>query len=200
MALTSLITILAAAATTAHGAALHRRDDTQPVGTNPVGGFTVQHLGYQTADNSCSHRDLGFAGHIAGSWYAVYGDTLWCAAGVTDPDNDPSGFHGMVRDSVSALGSNPLSVHDLDLNGDTPVPHQNQFVPFNASWGETNSYGFGGTSIVETDADTATGAVYYLVVSGGGGGGDTLTLPPPSPLPPSPHYFSSNTNQLLTFT
>ena len=141
-------------------------DNTQPSGTNPIqsGAFTADYLGAQVADNSCTHRDLGFAGHIAGSWYAIYGDNLWCDAGVTDPTQDTSGFHGMVRDSVSLLGTDPLKVHDLNLNGDTPVAHPNQFVPFNGDWGEDGSTGFGGTSLVETDGGSSTGALYYLVV------------------------------------
>jgi hypothetical protein len=144
-----------------------RQDNTQPVGTNPITNFTVEYLGEQTAENSCSHRDLGFTGSIAGNWYAVFGDTLWCAAGVTDPAQDPSGFHGMVRDSISATTDSALKVIDLNLNDDSPVPHQLQFVPFNAAWGEDNTYGFGGTSLVETDATSATGAIFYLVVRSG---------------------------------
>lgn len=140
-------------------------DNTQPAGTNPINGFDVKFLGNQVADNSCTHRDLGFAGKIKDKWYAIYGDNLWCAPGVTDPTKDPSGFHGMVRDSVSALGSNPLIVHDLNLNNDSPVKHPNQFVPFNPNWGETNTVGFGGTSLVETDYNSATAALYYLIVS-----------------------------------
>ena len=143
-----------------------RADNTLPVGTNPISqsSFSVQYLGLQKADNSCSHRDLGFTGSIAGKWYAVYGDTLWCDTGVTDPANDTSGFHGMVRDSVSAMTSDPLVVHDLNLNNDKPVPHQLQLVPFNSAWGETNVYGFGGTSLCETDVVSATAALFYLVV------------------------------------
>lgn len=143
-----------------------RTDNTLPVGTNPIseGSISVQYLGLQKADNSCSHRDLGFTGSIAGKWYAIYGDTLWCDTGVTDPANDTPGFHGMVRDSVSAMTNDPLTVHDLNLNNDKPVAHQLQFVPFNSAWGETNVYGFGGTSLCETDAVTATAALFYLVV------------------------------------
>jgi hypothetical protein len=143
---------------------LTKRDNTQPVGTNPI-KFKTQYLGEQIADNSCSHRDLGFTGSIQGKWYAVYGDALWCAGGVSDPSNDTSGFHGMVRDTVSAVTKNPLKVHDLNLNKDRPVPHQNQFIPYNTSWSETNLFGFGGTSLVETDFSSATGAVFYVVVS-----------------------------------
>jgi hypothetical protein len=140
-------------------------DNTQPAGDNSIGEFSVEFLGNQVADNSCSHRDLGFAGHIQDKWYAVYGDTLWCPPGVSDQDADTDGqFHGMVRDSVSALTDNPLVVHDLFLNIDSPVPHQKQFVPFEKKWGEDNLVGFGGTSLVETDYANATGAVYYLVV------------------------------------
>jgi len=139
-------------------------DNTQPVGTNPILKFSTQFLGNQTADNSCSHRDLGFTGHIADVWYAIYGDTQWCAPGVTDPFQDQLGFFGMVRGSVSQLTSNPLKVYDLHLNHDSPVPHQQQLIPFNSSWGEDKTYGFGGTSLVETDSATVMGAIFYLVV------------------------------------
>ncbi|KOS22104.1 hypothetical protein ESCO_001905 [Escovopsis weberi] len=138
-------------------------DNTQPAGENPIGKFSVQYLGEQRSSNSASRRDLGFAGQIGGRWYAVYGDTLWCASGVSDPDRDAAGFHGMVRNSVSALTDDPLLVHDLHLNDDVPVPHQKQFTPFREEWGETNLFGFGGTGIVETDRESATGAVYYLI-------------------------------------
>lgn len=139
-------------------------DNTLPEGENSIGGFTVESLGEQQAANSCSRRDLGFAGHLGGKWYAVYGDTLWAAPGVTDIADDPEGFHGMVRNALSELTDDPLVVHDLHLNDDEPVPHQRQLMPFREEWGETNTFGFGGTSIVETDPETATGALYYLVV------------------------------------
>lgn len=156
-----------ALATMAKAIPAERRDidNTQPVGTNPINAFDVKFLGNQVADNSCTHRDLGFAGKIKDKWYAIYGDNLWCAPGVTDPTKDTPGFHGMVRDSVSALGNNPLVVHDLNLNNDSPVKHPNQFVPFNSNWGESNTVGFGGTSLVETDYNSATAALYYLIVS-----------------------------------
>ncbi|KAL3963177.1 hypothetical protein ACCO45_000181, partial [Purpureocillium lilacinum] len=117
-------------------------------GENPIRGFTVDYLGEQLANNSCSHRDLGFAGSIAGQWFAVYGDTLWAAPGVRHPADDVDGFHGMVRNSVSRLGPDPLVVHDLNLN---ERQRQNQFAQWKEEWGETNTTGFGGTSIVETD-------------------------------------------------
>ncbi|KAL7785872.1 hypothetical protein V8C37DRAFT_311453 [Trichoderma ceciliae] len=138
-------------------------DNTQPEGDNPIRGFSAEYLGEQRSSNSASRRDLGFAGHIQGRWYAVYGDTLWCAPGVTDPDRNPGGFHGMVRNSVSALTEDPLVVHDLHLNEDKPVPHPKQFTPFVEEWGETNLFGFGGTSIVEVDYERAVGALYYLI-------------------------------------
>ncbi|KAK0628785.1 hypothetical protein B0T17DRAFT_505415 [Bombardia bombarda] len=141
-------------------------DNTQPVGTNPISVSSVQRLGFQVANNSCSHRDLGFTGQIAGEWYAVFGDTLWCDTGVTNMAADTPGFHGMVRDAVSLLTDDPLTVVDLNLNNDHPVPHQLQFIPFNPAWGENNTYGFGGTSLCETDARTATAAIYYLVKNG----------------------------------
>ena len=43
-------------------------DNTLAVGVNPIGNFSVDHLGVQTSNNSCSHRDLGFTGSIAGTW------------------------------------------------------------------------------------------------------------------------------------
>jgi hypothetical protein len=139
-------------------------DNTQPTGTNPIKLASVERLGYQLANNSCSHRDLGFTGKLGGNWYALFGDTLWCAPGVTDPEKDDSNFHGMVRDSVSLLTSDPLTVVDLNLNNDSPVQHQNQFVPYNTAWNETNTYGFGGTSLCETNNATGEGVIYYLVV------------------------------------
>ena len=141
-----------------------RQDGTAPVGNNPIINFQTTFVGTQTANNSCSHRDLGFAGELGGQWYAVYGDTLWCAPGVTDPGADPSGFHGMVRDSVSRLGDDPLSVTDLMLNSDSPVPHQNQFIPPDEAFGETAKYPFGVSSICEVDSSTSTGAIFILVV------------------------------------
>jgi hypothetical protein len=139
-------------------------DNTHAVGTNPISIASVEFLGHQNASNSASHRDLGFAGKISGIWYSIFGDTLWCDRAVRDPTQDRDGFHGMVRDSVSRLTDDPLTVVDLNLNDDSPVPHQLQFVPFSAAWGETNLYGFGGTSLCETDAASSTGALYYLVV------------------------------------
>lgn len=135
-------------------------DNTQPAGENPIRGFTVDYLGEQLANNSCSHRDLGFAGSIAGQWFAVYGDTLWAAPGVRHPADDVDGFHGMVRNSVSRLGPDPLVVHDLNLN---ERQRQNQFAQWKEEWGETNTTGFGGTSIVETDPQAGEGAVFFLV-------------------------------------
>ncbi|ORY61774.1 uncharacterized protein BCR38DRAFT_348580 [Pseudomassariella vexata] len=141
--------------------AAQRADNTQAAGVNPITLFKTEYLGIQLADNSASHRDLGFTGELGGKWYAIYGDTLWCAPGVSHPSHDAEGFHGMVRDSISECTNDPLRVHDLHLNADG---RQKQFIPFNSSWGETNLHGFGGTSLVETDKETATGAVYYLVV------------------------------------
>ncbi|KAK4170994.1 hypothetical protein QBC36DRAFT_295779 [Triangularia setosa] len=140
-------------------------DNTLPSGINPLTNniSNVTWLGYQIANNSCSHRDLGFAGQLGGKWYSIFGDTLWAAPGVTDMFLDPPGFHGMVRDSISLLTDDPLMVLDLHLNNDEPVPHQLQFVPFREEWGETNQYGFGGTSLCEVDEETGMGALYYLV-------------------------------------
>ncbi|KAK8018984.1 hypothetical protein PG991_008174 [Apiospora marii] len=138
-------------------------DNTQPAGVNLISHnhtFTTKYLGLQLADNSASHRDLGFTGQLGGKWYAVYGDVLWCAPGVTDPAKDSPGFHGMVRDAISLCTDNPLVVHDLHLDS---AGRQQQFVPFNESWGEASDFGFGGTSLVEVDGATNTGGVYYLI-------------------------------------
>lgn len=140
-------------------------DNTQSSGTNPLLVSSVDFLGIQTSDNSCSHRDLGFTGKINGKWYAVFGDALWCASGVTDPADDVDGFHGMARDAVSEMTSDILKTHDLNLNGDTPVGHQTQFIPYNTEWGETQSYGFGGTSLCATNNTAQEGVVFYVVVS-----------------------------------
>lgn len=66
----SLVRLIGTAATLLGVASAwpHQRrdiDNTQPLGTNPIGQFSVQYLGEQISDNSCSHRDLGFAGQLA---------------------------------------------------------------------------------------------------------------------------------------
>ncbi|KAK8068698.1 hypothetical protein PG994_005314 [Apiospora phragmitis] len=139
-------------------------DNTRPAGVNIISHdhtFTTNFLGLQLANNSASHRDLGFTGQLGGRWYAVYGDVLWCAPGVTDPAKDSPGFHGMVRDAISLCTDDPLVVHDLHLD---IVGRQQQFIPFHTEWGETGDFGFGGTSLVEVDSETNVGAVFYLVV------------------------------------
>lgn len=71
----------------------------------------------------------------------------------------------MVRDSVSRMTMDVLKTEDLNLNGDSPIRHTQQFIPFNTSWGEDQSYGFGGTSLCATNNSTLEGAVFYVVVS-----------------------------------
>jgi hypothetical protein len=139
-------------------------DNTLPAGANPIKNFTATWLGYQTADNSCSLRDLGFTGQLGGKWYSVWGDVNWGAPGTMNTFAQPPGFHGLVRNAISLLGDDPLIVHDLHLNGDQPVRHQQQLVPWNSKWGENQATGFGGTSICEVDSEAAIGALYYLVV------------------------------------
>jgi hypothetical protein len=141
-------------------------DNTQPAGTNPINVASTVFLGQQTAENSCSVRDLGFTGQISGVWYGVYGDTLYCSAGATDPSQSTGVFSGMVRDAVSMMTPNALKTHDLNLNQDSPVAHQNQLVPFNSSWGEDQSYGFGGTSLCSTFDFPyyGTAALFYVIV------------------------------------
>ncbi|KAK8084197.1 hypothetical protein PG997_005468 [Apiospora hydei] len=125
-------------------------DNTRPVGNNIISHdhtFTTEFLGLQLANNSASHRDLGFTGQLGGQWYAV-------------PGPRPPGFHGMVRDAISLCTDNPLVVHDLHLDSEG---RQQQFVPYNEEWGEAADFGFGGTSLVEVDGETNTGALFYLI-------------------------------------
>lgn len=138
-----------------------RIDNTQAVGTNPITSFRADFLGQQSSVNSCGWRDLGFGGSINGQWYAVYGDTTWCSPNTkNDTTQQPLSWQGMVRDTVVKMTSDPLEVEDVSVNSnDQPQ----QFVPWNAAWGETNQYGFGGTSLCEVDASTNTGLVFYLV-------------------------------------
>ena len=70
---------------------------------------------------------------------------------------------------MSLTTESATTVHDLNLNNASPVAHPQQFVPFNSSWGEDSSYGFGGTSLVEVDHATAKGAIFYLVNANVGG-------------------------------
>ena len=94
----------------------------------------------------------------------MYGDTTYCASGVKDAATDnQADFNGMVRDSVALMTENVLQAQDLNLNGDAPVSHPKQFVPYNTSWGEDQSYGFGGTSLCYIDDTSAI--VFYVVVS-----------------------------------
>ncbi|KAF9889563.1 hypothetical protein FE257_007273 [Aspergillus nanangensis] len=136
-------------------------DNTQPTGKNPVSVGRTNFLGEQHSNNSCTHRDLGFTGLFAGDWYGLYGDTLYCAGGVTDPDQDTGGFNGMVRDALARLTDDPLTIEWAALNSDTPIAHPTQFVPYNEAWGETSSTGFGGTSLCQIDDHTAI--VFYLI-------------------------------------
>ena len=139
-------------------------DNTHATGENPIEDFEVEFLGDQKSSNSSSRRDLGFTGELGGRWFAVFGDVLWSSPGCRNPDDSKDGFYGMVRDAVSELTDDPLVVKDLHLNNDDPVRHQLQLMPFNENWGEKNTTGFGGTSIVEVDHDAAIGALYYLIV------------------------------------
>ncbi|KAH8705829.1 hypothetical protein BGW36DRAFT_422367 [Talaromyces proteolyticus] len=135
-------------------------DNTQPQGFNPVKIAQVDYLGEQHT-NSCTHRDLGFVGQVAGRWFAIYGDTLWCKPGVTDSSQDPEGFHGMVRDSIAECTDNALRVNFTQLNEDTPVAHPKQFVPYNEAWGESITTGFGGTSLCPVDEENSL--LFFLV-------------------------------------
>lgn len=139
-------------------------DNTQPEGENPIGDVSVKFLGEQNDRKYCSHRDLGFAGCIQGKWYALYGDTMWCHHGLTEKPHEPDQFYGMARNAVSALTDDPLVVKDLHVDTHGDKQFQKQFVPFKEEWGESNTFGFGGTSIVETDGE-GMAAMYILIVS-----------------------------------
>lgn len=69
------------AASLAYASPLGKRliDNTEPYGINPIDFSNVEYLGVQNSINSCAQRDLGFTGKIRDKWYAVYGDTLFCA-------------------------------------------------------------------------------------------------------------------------
>lgn len=112
-------------------------DNTKTTGINPIVLESVQVLGRQVARNSATHRDLGFTGKLGKNWYAVWADTLWCDHGVTDAEQDTPGFHGVVRSSISLMTDDPLTVIDLHLNDDDPVPHPLSFFPHNPDWNET---------------------------------------------------------------
>jgi hypothetical protein len=140
-------------------------DNTIATGSNPIVVASSTFLGNLTADNSCSHRDLGFTGSINNVWYHIWGDTLACDPGVTDPSKDPhKNTEYQVRDAISQSTSNPLKVHDLHLDNFKPVPRQLQFLPFDKSFGENVNTGFGGTSLCETNATAGEAAFFYLVV------------------------------------
>jgi hypothetical protein len=87
MKTTKNTTLLSTAATIA-AVAPDRPDNTQPYSTNPVSIANVDFLGARLT-HSCTYRDLGFIGLVADACYAVFGDNLWCDAGVTDPNQDP---------------------------------------------------------------------------------------------------------------
>ncbi|KAH8901808.1 hypothetical protein BR93DRAFT_973218 [Coniochaeta sp. PMI_546] len=132
---------------------MNRIDNTAPAGTNPIKRCRVHFLGEQKGFNTePSGRDLGFTGQLGGQWYAVYGDTLW---------KDP--FY-MIRNGISRMTSSPLEVEDLHVRRDTP--RQNQFITWNAAWGEQQNWFFGVSSVLEVDKKTATGAILYLVTDG----------------------------------
>ncbi|OAQ99970.1 hypothetical protein LLEC1_08123 [Akanthomyces lecanii] len=79
------------------------------------------------SEEDLEHLTLGFAGHIQGKWFGVYGDNLGCAPGVHDPDKGDHQAHAFVRDSVAALTDHPLLVvnQSLDSRG-----YRQQFTPW----------------------------------------------------------------------
>lgn len=50
-----------------------------------------------------------------------------------------------------------LVVHNPHHNEDDSVLHQNQFMPFREDQGEMDTFGLGGTSIMETKLETGDG-------------------------------------------
>lgn len=133
---------------------MSRADSTAPSGSNPITRCRVRFLGEQkTADGEPSERDLGFTGQLGGRWYGVYGDTLW---------HEP--FY-MIRNGIARMTADPLRVEDLHVRRDAP-PRQDQFIPWNAAWGERQDWFLGVSSLLEADAQTATGAIFYLVTNG----------------------------------
>ncbi|KAM0809708.1 hypothetical protein AB5N19_10054 [Seiridium cardinale] len=142
---------------------LYLDDGTQPAGTDPVAKFSTEYLGSQHTDNGQAIGIWASQVSSAGIGMLSTAKFFGAAEGVPNPDKDTDGFHGRARDSLSkCTADDPLKVHDLNMN---EIACQLQFVPHNESWGETSSYVFGGTSLVETDDSTGTGAVFYLVVS-----------------------------------
>ena len=137
-------------------------DHTLPWGDNKVAVAGLEFLGIQTSNNSCARRDLGFTGKLGNHWYAIHGDALWCAPGITDPTGNKIEFRGMVRNTISLLTDDVLKPYDLYVDDTQPVPRPRQFFEFVKEWGEHQLTGFGGTSICATDEKT--GAVYYAVV------------------------------------
>lgn len=132
---------------------MSRVNNSAPSGTNPIKRCRVQFLGEQKSINSePSDRDLGFTGKLGGHWYGVYGDTIW---------KNP--FY-MIRNGIARMTSHPLQVEDLHVRGD--LPRQNQFIPWNAAWGEKQDWFLGVSSILEVDERTVTGAILYLVTNG----------------------------------
>lgn len=132
---------------------MSRINNTAPSGANPIQRCRVHFLGEQKPINSePSGRDLGFTGKLGGHWYAVYGDTIW---------EEP--FY-MIRNGIARTTADPLEVEDLHVRRD--VPRQNQFIPWNAAWGEKQDWFLGVSSILEVDEGTATGAIFYLVTDG----------------------------------
>ncbi|KAK7975290.1 hypothetical protein PG989_013753 [Apiospora arundinis] len=128
-------------------------DNTKPAGVNVISHdhtFTTRYLGLQLADNGTSHRDLGFTGQLGGRWYAVYGDVLWCAPGVTDPADDPPGFHGMVRDAISICTDDPLVVHDLHLDAEGHIlPCGEAYIEPSHFFCNGNKTGFRGAGVAK---------------------------------------------------
>ncbi|KAK9784116.1 hypothetical protein SCAR479_00675 [Seiridium cardinale] len=120
-----------------------------PAGTDPVAKFSTEYLGPQHTDNGQAIGIWASQVSSAGIGMLSTAKFFGSAEGVPNPDKDTDGFHGGARDSLSKC------------TADDPL----KFVPHNESWGETSSYVFGRTSLVETDDSTGTGAVFSLVVS-----------------------------------
>lgn len=139
-------------------------DNTREYGRNKITIASTEWLGYQLSANTCARRDLGFTGKLGDRWYALHGDALWCAEGISNPEGDIE-YQKMVRNTLSLMGDDVLKPVDLYTDGASPVQHPTQFFPIREEWGENVLSGFGGTSICAI-TDTM-GIVYYAPVSFG---------------------------------
>jgi hypothetical protein len=165
MRLVDVLWLLAFMSTAAFGFYDPIFDPIHSVGSNLVTEFTVEYLGTQVSDNTCAHRELINIGTIAGKWYSIFGDTHWCKPGIVDLNMDTLGYNGMVPNSIAELTSDPLRVHDINLNSDFPVSHPLAVISFNVTLGENQSHRFKPTGIVETELQDPHGVLFFTLVT-----------------------------------